>query len=147
MFGNKKGKGTPLLETQEKFDTLIGRHTEIHGTLVVRESVRIDGRLIGNVETPGDQPMTVVVSPSGEVEGDILAHRVVVAGKVTGHIHAIERVELHSGSLIQGDIKYGSIAVEHGARILGLLLQVESVEQANKSDREAQEAIRRVQGA
>jgi hypothetical protein len=27
---------------------------------------------------------------------------------------------------VQGDIKYGSLAVEHGARVLGLLLQIDS---------------------
>ena len=40
---------------QEKFDTLIGRHAEIHGCLKLQESVRIDGtleaRLRGALET------------------------------------------------------------------------------------------------
>jgi cytoskeletal protein CcmA (bactofilin family) len=48
-----------------------------------------------------------------------------VAGKVAGQIPARERVELQAKCLVQGDIKYGSIAVEHGARVMGLLLQVD----------------------
>ena len=55
--------------------------------------------------------------------GDITAHRVMVAGKVEGNIYAAERVEFHKDSVVQGDISYGSIAVEHGARLLGLVIQ------------------------
>jgi len=66
------------------------------------------------------------------------------AGKVSGQIHAPERVELHAGCRVQGDIKYGSIAIEHGARVLGLLLQVEA-DGASGADQDAQAAIRRAQ--
>jgi len=145
MFGAKKDKSTPLVLSQERFDTLVGRHTEIHGKLVLQESVRIDGRVIGNIEAPRDASNTVVIGPTGEVQGDILAHRVVVAGKVAGQIHAIDRVELHENCMVQGDIKYGSIAIEHGARVQGLLLQVDP-EAGVRNDADAQEAIRRAQG-
>lgn len=144
MFGRKKEKNTPLVLSQERFDTLVGRHTEIQGRLVLLESVRIDGRVIGNIEAPRDASNTVVIGPTGEVQGDIVAHRVVVAGKVAGQIHAIDRVELHENSMVQGDIKYGSIAIEHGARVQGLLLQVDP-EAGVRSDADAQEAIRRAQ--
>jgi cytoskeletal protein CcmA (bactofilin family) len=46
-----------------------------------------------------------------------------VAGKVEGNIYAAERVEFHKDSIVHGDISYGSIAVEHGARLLGLVIQ------------------------
>jgi cytoskeletal protein CcmA (bactofilin family) len=55
--------------------------------------------------------------------GDVTAHRVMVAGKVEGNIYASERVEFHKDSVVHGDIAYGSIAVEHGARLLGLVIQ------------------------
>jgi cytoskeletal protein CcmA (bactofilin family) len=46
-----------------------------------------------------------------------------VAGKVEGNIYATERVEFHKESIVHGDISYGSIAVEHGAKLLGLVIQ------------------------
>ena len=58
-----------------------------------------------------------------EAVGDITAYRIMVAGKVEGNIYATERVEFHKDSLVHGDISYGSIAVEHGARLLGLVIQ------------------------
>lgn len=147
MFTKKKTSITPLVMNQEKFDTLIGRHSEIQGCLKLQESVRIDGKVVGNIEAPKDLAISVVIGPSGEVQGDVLASRIIVAGKVAGNIHAFERVELMASALVQGDIKYASMAVEHGAKLLGLLLQVDGSDAPTRSDRDAQDAIRKAQNA
>ena len=122
-FSNKS-----MAVNSEKFDTIIGRTTTIQGTLVLLDSVRIDGRVVGNVESAPDCKIAVAIGPTGEVTGDIKAHRVMVAGKVFGHIHAADRVEFQKDSLVQGDVSYGSIAVEHGAKLLGLILQNKTME-------------------
>ena len=145
MFGKKTPAAALLTLHQEKFDTLIGRHAEFQGQLLLGESVRIDGRVLGNVLSRSDQAVSVVIGPGGEVVGDVMAQRVIVAGKVSGNIHAQDRIELHAGCHVQGDLKYASIAVEHGARVQGLLLQVDAAEGADRSDQDAQEAIRRAQ--
>ena len=122
-FSNKS-----MAVNSEKFDTIIGRTTTIQGTLVLLDSVRIDGRVVGNVESVPDCKIAVAIGPTGEVTGDIKAHRVMVAGKVFGHIHAADRVEFQKDSLVQGDVSYGSIAVEHGAKLSGLILQNKTME-------------------
>ena len=122
-FSNKS-----MAVNSEKFDTIIGRTTTIQGTLVLLDSVRIDGRVVGNVESAPDCKIAVAIGPTGEVTGDIKAHRVMVAGKVFGHIHAADRVEFQKDSLVQGDVSYGSIAVEHGAKLSGLILQNKTIE-------------------
>ena len=122
-FSNKS-----MAVNSEKFDTIIGRTTTIQGTLVLLDSVRIDGRVVGNVESAPDCKIAVAIGPTGEVTGDIKAHRVMVAGKVFGHIHAADRVEFQKDSLVQGDVSYGSIAVEHGAKLSGLILQNKKME-------------------
>jgi cytoskeletal protein CcmA (bactofilin family) len=98
----------------------------MHGRILTTDSLRLDGTVVGHIEAHSDLPITVVIGASGVVQGDVRAHRIIVAGKVTGNIHALERIELHASALVQGDIKYGSLAVEHGARVLGLLLQIDS---------------------
>ena len=122
-FSNKS-----MAVNSEKFDTIIGRTTTIQGTLVLLDSVRIDGRVVGNVESAPDCKIAVAIGPTGEVTGDIKAHRVMVAGKVFGHIHAADRVEFQKDSLVQGEVSYGSIAVEHGAKLSGLILQNKTIE-------------------
>jgi cytoskeletal protein CcmA (bactofilin family) len=46
---------------------------------------------------------------------------------------------------VQGDIKYGSIAIEHGAKVMGLLLHVSESSKPNLGDSDAQNAIRKAQ--
>jgi cytoskeletal protein CcmA (bactofilin family) len=68
-----------------------------------------------------------------------------VAGKVEGNIYAAERVEFHKDSIVQGDISYGSIAVEHGARLLGLVIQNPNHPVATSTATSAQNVIRKAQ--
>jgi cytoskeletal protein CcmA (bactofilin family) len=138
-FSNKS-----LVTHSEKFDTIIGRTTTIQGTLILLDSVRIDGRVQGNVESAPDCKIAVAIGPTGEVTGDIKAHRVMVAGKVFGHVHAADRVEFQKDSVVQGDISYGSIAVEHGARLSGLVIQNQSLDASASG---AQVAIQLAQSA
>jgi cytoskeletal protein CcmA (bactofilin family) len=145
MFEKLRDK--KLTTTQERFDTIIGKTTQIYGRLVLLESVRIDGKVVGNIETNKDNKVTVAIGSSGEVSGDITAHRVMVAGKVEGNIYATERVEFHKESIVHGDISYGSIAVEHGAKLLGLVIQnptgtpPTATSDANSAIRNAQNGI------
>ncbi len=139
----KKMKQNKLMPTQEKFDTLIGSTTEIYGRLVLLDSVRIDGKVVGNIESAKDKKVTVAIGRGGIVCGDISAHRVVVAGKVEGNICATERVEFYKDSEIRGDITYGTIGVEHGARLLGLVIQAQDDPAAAGAD--AHSVIRKAQ--
>ena len=126
----EKFKNKSFSATQERFDTLVGRTTTVFGRLVLLDSVRIDGKVFGNIETTPDNKISVAIGPTGEVKGDITAHRVLVAGKVEGNIYAAERVEFHKDAVVNGDISYGSIAVEHGARLLGMVVQNKAASQS-----------------
>ncbi|MDE2211811.1 MAG: polymer-forming cytoskeletal protein [Betaproteobacteria bacterium] len=123
MFKKKKSSEFELPPTQEKFDTLIGATTVIYGRLELSDSVRIDGKVVGNIETVKGKLVSVAIGRTGEVFGDITAHRVMVSGKVEGNINAAERAEFHRDSEVRGDVTYGIIGVEHGAKLLGLVIQ------------------------
>ena len=71
-LSNKK-----MASASEKFDTLIGRTTTIQGNLILLESVRIDGKVVGNIVADQSGKITVAIGPMGEVVGDISAHRVI----------------------------------------------------------------------
>jgi len=136
-------------DSMERFETLIGPGTTVQGSLLLIESVRIDGKVIGNVQTSQGNRATVAIGPTGEVIGHISAFRVIVAGKVEGNIAALERVELSHDCLVQGDISYGSINVQHGARLQGLVIQklpeavpAGEADQASLAIRKAQEIAR-----
>lgn len=109
-----------------QFDTLIGSGSLIEGNLFLKQNVRVDGTVKGGLQESDGASISVMVGTTGLVTGNIIAGRVVVAGQVHGNICAMERVELQAGCTVIGDIKYQSMAVEHGANLHGLLLQMES---------------------
>jgi cytoskeletal protein CcmA (bactofilin family) len=81
MFKQKNAIGG-LEKTVESFETIIGASTEVHGRILIDESVRIDGSVIGNVEARQGKSITVALGKTGTVRGDIHAHRVLIAGTV-----------------------------------------------------------------
>jgi cytoskeletal protein CcmA (bactofilin family) len=120
MFKKKKPHGL-LPATVEHFETIIGANTEVHGRIVIDKGMRIDGKVIGNIEAHPNSTVSVALGVAGQILGDITAYRVLVAGRVEGNIYATERVELHSGSEVHGDITYGDIGIEPGAKLYGLM--------------------------
>ena len=119
----KKLKSLTRSESMERIETVIGPGTTVNGDLMLIDSVRIDGKVIGDIQASQSNRATVAIGPTGEVIGHISAFRVIVAGKVEGNIAALERVELSHDCLVQGDISYSSINVQHGARLQGLVIQ------------------------
>lgn len=106
----------------ESFETMVGENAEIHGRVVTSESLRIDGKLIGNVEATQENKVSIALGKSGHIQGDIYAYRVFIAGRVDGNIYCTERVELHDGAIVNGDISYEQIAIEPGAKLNGLMI-------------------------
>jgi len=139
MFG--KRKSSLLVPTNEKFDTLVGKTTEIVGKVILAESLRIDGKISGNIECQPDAKVTVAIGQDGEVVGISTPTVWWWRGKVEGSIYASERAEFHPTARVHGDVTYGSIGVEHGAKIMGQMIQ--GVDK--KTAHEAFEAIRSVQ--
>jgi len=103
--------------SSDELATIIGREGKVEGKIVLNHSVRIDGRLKGQLETSE----TLTIGPEGEIEGDIKARDVVVGGKVTGSIIASGRVTLESAAKFRGDIKTVKMVIEEGAVFNGAM--------------------------
>ena len=64
MFEKLRDK--TLTTTQERFDTIIGKTTQIYGRLVLLDSVRIDGKVVGNIETNKDNNCLLYTSDAAD---------------------------------------------------------------------------------
>ncbi len=106
----------------QSFDSIVGIATRIEGNLHVDESLRIDGKLNGNLEQQPGKARWIIVGAAGEIHGDIHAQNVSVAGKVIGNIFASESIELLDGCEVRGNISHKSITVEPGASVHGQLI-------------------------
>ena len=114
----------------EFFETIIGPKTIIYGRIATEISLRIDGKIVGNIEAvahKGNAPPTQVAIAIGEgarVTGDIRANRILIAGSVEGNVYASERLELLDGARVVGDITYGEAAVSEKAFHQGMMVSV-----------------------
>jgi cytoskeletal protein CcmA (bactofilin family) len=79
---------------------LLGDGAVYRGDLVFDGRVRIDGTLIGTMQTED----LVEISRTGRVEGEIYAVQALVAGTVVGVIEALERCTLLETASVKGEI-------------------------------------------
>ena len=129
MLGNKKpsapGSAPPPAASGkpvDTIDTLIGQKAVFKGDLEFTGGLRVDGHIKGNVIARDESNSTVVVSDSGEIEGNITVPHVVINGTVNGNIKSSGRVELQARSRINGDVHYKAVEMELGASINGNLV-------------------------
>lgn len=106
----------------QSIGSVLGAATRLEGTLHIEESVRIDGKLEGNLSQSDGDKRWVLIGPTGEIHGDVRAQNISIAGKVIGNITASESIELIDGSEVRGNITHKSITVEPGARVHGQLI-------------------------
>jgi cytoskeletal protein CcmA (bactofilin family) len=124
MFSLKSSNN--LLNSSEKFDTMIGESSEVYGRLVLTGSTRIDGKVFGNIEAPPEKKVQLYVGQTGEVSGDISAYQITVEGKIEGNVMATERAIFRKTAVIHGDITYGDLLVAHGAKLMGLIMPLKT---------------------
>lgn len=102
MNGNK---------VENRLGTIIGKGTNVEGTVNIEGATRIDGTVTGKLVAND----TVTIGATGIVKAEIRARSIVVGGRVEGNLIASEKVELQAKSELIGDITSKSLLVEHGA--------------------------------
>ena len=115
-----------------EYISVISEECQFQGTLDLQGSLRIDGKLEGNV----DNAKYVTISKAGSVKGDITAQGVVLIGKMTGNICA-DSVEILADAKINGNIRSKSILIEGGAKVSATIHVVGEEEFAPSAQEEA----------
>ncbi len=115
----------------QSFDSILGIATSIEGNLHVNESLRIDGRLKGNIKQEPGESRWIIISSSAEIQGDIHAQNVSITGKVIGNIFASDSIELMNGCDVRGNITHKSLTVEPGALVFGQLIAINDAQENN----------------
>ena len=95
--------------------TVVGRETQLEGTLESAASIRIDGQAKGKIAAEGD----VILSSHSHVEADIQAQNVVMGGTLKGDVTARTKTELAQGGRVEGKIRSKVLVVNEGAVFSG----------------------------
>ena len=95
--------------------TLRGRGSEFEGKLAFEGTVRVDGKLSGEIFTED----TLIVGEGAEVRAEINVGAVIIEGSVQGNIHAKRSVEIHTPGRVRGNIITPSLFIEKGVMFDG----------------------------
>jgi len=93
----------------------LGRGTSCTGDLVFEEFMRIDGVFKGSIRSDS----TLSVSETADIEADIDVGVLLVNGRIVGKIRATDRVEIHAGGKVIGDIRAPNLITKPGAVFRG----------------------------
>lgn len=124
--------------------SIIGPGMKVVGDLLTEGTVRIEGRIEGNVQAG----KAVVVGTEGEIQGDIRTEDSVISGRVRGSVTAASRLEVQAAARIDGELHARRLQLEEGAVVNGTVrmgeVQLEpegaSEEASSTSDPESVEA-------
>jgi cytoskeletal protein CcmA (bactofilin family) len=114
--------------------TIVGQGAKLEGTVVSAGSLRIDGQVKGQINADGD----VALSPQSQVEADIRAQNVSVAGRFKGNLIAKGKAHLARGGRIEGNITSKTLVVEEGGVFHGQSIMDGAPAQAEQRQQQAQ---------
>lgn len=99
-------------------ETVVGEGSQLDGTIVVADGIRVDGVLTGRLEVGGN----LRIGREGQVSAEIVcAKDVVVAGRVEGNLSAEGDVRLEASAIVIGDVQAKGMAMEEGAVLRGIV--------------------------
>lgn len=95
--------------------TLLAKGVVLKGEIHVEGTVRIDGRLDGEIQTKGQ----VIIGEDGLVHGTITCGALVSSGRIKAKVTANERVQLLKTATLIGEILTPVLTMEEGAKLQG----------------------------
>jgi cytoskeletal protein CcmA (bactofilin family) len=108
MFAEKnKAVNLDLAKEQNK----IAQGTVFKGSIESQGSFRIEGKVVGNIKTPGK----VVVGKTGYIEGEIECENADFEGEFKGDLKVSKLLTLRATSKIEGEVFTDKLSIEPGA--------------------------------
>ncbi len=101
---------------------LIAAGTVLEGKLRTPGSIRIDGRIVGEITAT----QNISVGSSGDVDGNITARNITIGGKIKGSIVAQEKLVFESKAIVRGDIRAAKLVIDEGALFDGKCTMTET---------------------
>ncbi|HVZ97949.1 MAG TPA: polymer-forming cytoskeletal protein [Chitinophagaceae bacterium] len=101
---------------QQEISTLIGEGFVFTGEIRGTTAIRIEGKVIGNVNVESG----VILGEKADVEGDIYTKSAIIYGTVNGNVKTMH-LEIKNSGKVTGDIATDTLEIELGAQYNGKL--------------------------
>lgn len=108
MFKKRQATESPI---HNSFTTIIGKTANFEGKLKVDDTIRVDGRIQGELSVNGD----AFIGTTGAIMGNVNTTNITVAGEVKGNIFASEQLRITDTGKVLGDITVASFIVDENA--------------------------------
>ena len=93
-----------------EINTLLGRGASFEGKLTFEGTVRVDGKLKGEVFSDD----VLIVGEGAYVEAEIDIGEIIIQGTVVGNIRAKRGIEIHAPGRVKGDLHTPSLQIDKG---------------------------------
>jgi len=90
--------------------SIIAQGCKFDGKVEVRGTLRIEGEFKGDIGTPE----SLVIGKTGVVHANCTVKNAIIGGQLFGNIIAENKIELQSGSHVEGDIKTKRLVIDEG---------------------------------
>lgn len=95
-------------KNKERNITVLGRETVFDGVMQFSETLQIDGKFTGSIDSTG----VLIISKTAECRVQyIKAASITVEGSVVGSLSAADKVDLRSAASVRGNITTGRIRI------------------------------------
>jgi len=90
--------------------SIIAQGCKFDGKVEVNGTLRIEGEFKGDIGTPE----SLVIGKTGVVHANCKVKNAIIGGQLFGNIVAENKIELQSGSHVEGDIKTKRLVIDEG---------------------------------
>jgi cytoskeletal protein CcmA (bactofilin family) len=105
------------LSAGDEVIAFVGKGVEFKGVITYNGTVRIDGRLDGEIHTAG----VLMVGQEAVITAKVTAGTVISRGHITGDIVSVGRVRLLAPAVLNGSVKTPLLSMEEGVLLNGTL--------------------------
>ena len=116
---------------------VIGPNIRIQGELSGDEDLVVEGRVEGKISVSKG----LRIGPQAQVNAEVKAHHVTIAGRIVGNVTATEKVEILPSGILEGNIRAPKIAIDEVAQFKGSVdmggkpdVETTAAESADKKD-------------
>ncbi|MET0070106.1 MAG: polymer-forming cytoskeletal protein [Candidatus Thiodiazotropha sp.] len=103
-------------KTRVREAAVIGPSIKINGDLSGEEDLIIQGKVSGTIQL---REKSLTVGKQGQVDANVLAHSIIIEGKVNGDLYGSERVSIRNTGNVNGNIVSPKVSLDEGCRFKG----------------------------
>lgn len=103
----KKGSG---MTEQAEITAFLGKGTEFKGVLSFEGTIRVDGKVEGEILSKD----TLIAGDSAYIQGEITVGTLISSGKIVGNIAASQTVHILAPGILEGNVKTPKLIIEEG---------------------------------